>query len=270
MSIGLTLLLIVICVLVEGFFSGSEIALVSVDRIRLRHDAKSGHKDSKLVVKLLRRPERILGTTLIGTNVCTVTSTMLATALSYKYWQDAGVFVAIMCMSIVNWIFAEIVPKSIFQQYADTITLKIARPLRIISLILTPLVRLFSGLASYIATLLGGSLSSKLPFISKEELKILMKISDRGDVKPKERQMIGRLLSFKEKKAEDVMVPLINVTAMPEDSSVAEAVRTISLSKHRRLPIFRERVDRIIGILNSFDIIGENTRKPIRRYIRTA
>ncbi|MDD5230081.1 MAG: hemolysin family protein [Candidatus Marinimicrobia bacterium] len=270
MSAGLTILIIVICVLGEAFFSGSEIALVSADRIRLRHNAKKGHKDSKFVVSLLKRPERILGTTLIGTNVCTVTNTMLATALSYKYWQEAGVFVAIVCMSFVNWIFAEIVPKSIFQQYADVIILKIARPLRMISLILTPLIRIFSGLASYLSTLFGGRLSSKLPFISKEELKILMKISDQGDVKPEERQMIGRLLSFKEKKAEDVMVPLIQVTALPEDSLVAEAVQNISESKHRRLPVYKERIDKIIGILNSFDIIGENFNTPIRRYIRTA
>jgi CBS domain containing-hemolysin-like protein len=267
---GLAILIIAICVLGEGFFSGSEIALVSVDRIRLRHDAKMGQKDAKLVINLLKRPEWVLGTTLIGTNICTVTSTMLATAIAYRYFQGAGVFVAIFCMSLINWIFAEIVPKSIFQQYADVIAPKIARPLRIMSLVLAPLVRVFSGIASYITTALGGELSHKLPFISKEELKILMKISDKSDVNPNEREMIGRLLSFKEKKAEDVMVPLIQVTALPEDASVPEAARIISESKHRRLPVYRERVDNIIGILNSFDVIGENNNTPIRRFIRPA
>ena len=97
-----------------------------------------------------------------------------------------------------------------------------------------------------------------------------MKISDKSDVNPNEREMIGRLLSFKEKKAEDVMVPLIQVTALPEDASVPEAARIISESKHRRLPVYRERVDNIIGILNSFDVIGENNNTPIRRFIRPA
>ncbi|HPC36283.1 MAG TPA: hemolysin family protein [Candidatus Marinimicrobia bacterium] len=267
---GLAILIIAVCVLGEGFFSGSEMALVSVDRISLRHNAKRGQKDAKLVASLLKQPEWVLGTTIIGTNICTVTSTMLATALSYKYLQGAGVFVAIFCMSLINWIFAEIVPKSIFQQYADVIAPKIARPLRIMSLILTPLVRLFSGIASYITTALGGELSHKLPFISKEELKILMKISDKTNVDPNERKMIGRLLSFKEKKAEDVMVPLIQVTALPEDAIVQEAVQIISESKHRRLPVYRERVDNIIGILNSFDVIGENNNNPIRGFIRPA
>ena len=86
---GLAILIIAICVLGEGFFSGSEIALVSVDRIRLRHDAKMGKKDAKLVINLLKRPEWVLGTTLIGTNICTVTSTMLATAIAYRYFHGA-------------------------------------------------------------------------------------------------------------------------------------------------------------------------------------
>lgn len=270
MTVGLTVLIIVFCVLGEAFFSGSEIALISVDRIRLRHNAKIGHRSSQLVVNLLKRPERILGTTLIGTNLCTVTSTTLATAICYQIWQGTGVVIAIVSMSFVNWIFAEIVPKSIFQQYSNVIVLKIARPLRIISLILAPLVRIFAGLASYMATSLGGRPNSKLPFISKDELKILMKINDQGDVKPNERKMIDRLLSFKEKKAEDVMVPLIHVTALPEKATVTEAIRAISNSKHRRLPIFRERIDKVIGILNSFDIIGEPQNTPIRRFIRPA
>jgi len=270
MSTGLTLIIIGLCVLGEAFFSGSEMALISVDRIRLRHNAKIGHKSSRLVMSLLKRPEWILGTTLIGTNICTVTSTTLATAKCYQLWQGPGVFIAILGMSLINWIFAEIVPKSIFQQYSNTIVLKIARPLRIISLMFAPVIRIFASIASFISTVLGGRPSGKLPFISKEELKILMKISDQSEVKPNERKMIGRLLSFKEQKAEDVMVPLINVTALPEKAAVEEAVRVISETKHRRLPIYRDRIDKVIGILNSFDIIGENLNTSLRKYVRPA
>jgi CBS domain containing-hemolysin-like protein len=270
MPVGLTIVIILLCVLGEAFFSGSEIALVSVDRIRLRHNAKMGHRSSQLVMKMLRRPERILGTTLIGTNLCTVTSTTLATAMCYHLWHSGGVIVAIIGMSLINWIFAEIVPKSIFQQYSNTIVLKIARPLRIISILLVPLVRIFAGLASYLATMLGGHPSSKLHFISKDELKILVKINEQGDVRPNERKMIGRLLSFKEKKAEDVMVPLIHVTALPDNATVEDAITIISESKHRRVPIYRERVDQVIGILNSFDIIGEKYNAQIRRFLRPA
>jgi len=268
MPTGLTILIILLCVLAEAFFSGSEIALVSVDRIRLRHNAKIGHRSSQMAMKLLNKPELVLGTTLIGTNLCTVINTTLATATCYQIWGESGLIIAILGMSFINWIFAEIVPKSIFQQYSNVIVLKIARPLRIVSLILTPLVRIFAGLASYIATSLGGRPNSKLPFISKDELKILMRINDQGDVKPNERKMIDRLLSFKEKKAEDVMVPLIHVTALPEKATVTEAIRAISSSKHRRLPVYRERIDKVIGILNSFDIIGEPQHTPIRRFIR--
>ncbi len=272
MSTITTILIILICVLGEAFFSGSEMAIVSVDKLRLRHSAKAGNRPSRLVLEMLKKPEWILGTTLLGTNIFTITSTTVASSQLYILFGPIGIPIAIIVMSFINWIFTEIVPKSVFQQLTNSITPKIVYILRGFSLLFFPLVWLFSRIAMLLASLFGGAKSdSKIPFISKEELKLLMKMTtDKGDVKPYERKMINRLLTFTETEVQDIMVPLIDIAALSDKTLIKEAIQTFVKTKHRRLPIYSDRIDKIIGILNSFDILSENGNKKIKPFIRAA
>ncbi|MBL7136369.1 MAG: HlyC/CorC family transporter [Candidatus Marinimicrobia bacterium] len=272
MSTITTILIILICVLGEAFFSGSEIAIISVDKLRLKHSAKAGHRPSRLALEMLKKPEWILGTTLLGTNIFTITSTTLISSQLYILLGPAGIPIAIAIMAFTNWIFAEIVPKSVFQQLTNSLTPRIAYILRGFSLLFLPLIWLFSKTAGLLASLFGGAKAdSKIPFISKEELKILMKMTtDKGDVKPSERKMINRLLTFTETEAQDIMLPLIDVAALSDKTFVKEAIQQFVQTKHRRLPIYSNRIDKIIGILNSFDILDENKNKKIKPFIRAA
>lgn len=265
------LLIIFLCIVGEAFFAGAEIGLISVDRINLRHRAKIGHKPSIRVQELLKHPEWLLGTTLIGTNLCVALNTTLTTSLFYRWFGADGIVYAIFTLSLVNWIFAEIVPKSIFQHYADSLAPRISFLLYFVSIVLYPLVWLFTKAGSILAAIAGGRFSTNLPFITREEIKLLMKvIGEKSDIKTSERKMIDRLLSFKELTANDVMVPLIKVIAISEKATVQEARILVARWKHRRLPVYRERIDQIIGILNSFDILGEEPAVPIRNFIRPA
>ena len=272
MSTILTILIILICVLGEAFFSGSEIAIISVDKLRLRHSAKAGHRPSRLALEMLKKPEWILGTTLLGTNIFTITSTTLISSQLYILLGPIGIPIAIAIMAFTNWIFAEIVPKSVFQQLTNSLTPRIAYILRGFSLLFFPLIWLFSKTAGLLASLFGGAKADlKVPFISKEELKLLMRITtDKGDVKPSERKMINRLLTFTETEAQDIMLPLIDVAALSDKTFVKEAIQQFVQTKHRRLPIYSDRIDKIIGILNSFDILDENKNKKIKPFIRAA
>ena len=272
MSTITTILIILICVLGEAFFSGSEIAIISVDKLRLRHSAKAGHRPSRLALEMLKKPEWILGTTLLGTNIFTITSTTLISSQLYILLGPIGIPIAIAIMAFTNWIFAEIVPKSVFQQLTNSLTPRIAYVLRGFSLLFFPLIWLFSKTAGLLASLFGGAKADlKIPFISKEELKLLMRMTtDKGDVKPSERKMINRLLTFTETEAQDIMLPLIDVAALSDKTFVKEAIQQFVQTKHRRLPIYSDRIDKIIGILNSFDILDENKNKKIKPFIRAA
>jgi CBS domain containing-hemolysin-like protein len=272
MSLPVAILIIILAALAEGFFSGSEIAIVSIDKFRLRHNAKLGHRPSRLVLEMLKKPEWVLGTTLVGTNICTVLSTTLAAAQFYILFGEWGILVSILVMAFINWIFAEIVPKSIYQQLSNTIALKVAYPLRFFTILFFPVVFLFSKIAYYLAYLVTGSKPDRAsPFVSREELKMLMSMTERkGDVKPTEKKMISRLLTFTETEAKEIMVPLIEVDVVSENATVKEAAMKVAETKHRRLPVFSGRVDKIVGILNSFDILGEKGNRKIKPFIRQA
>ncbi|HZX09343.1 MAG TPA: hemolysin family protein [Acidobacteriota bacterium] len=272
MSIPLHIIIIMICVLGEAFFSGSEMAIVSVDKIQLRHASKKGHKPSALTLKLLKKPEWILGTTLLGTNVATITSTTVSASLFYKLLGPMGIPVSIVIMSFVNWIFCEIVPKSIFQQLTDYITPRIAFVIRFFSFLFFPFIWLFLRISKGITVLFTGkSRNKKTPFVTREEMKHMMAFKQsKSDVKPSERQMINRLLDFSETEVSEIMVPLIDVKAISDKATVRDASKLYVETKHRRLPVFHKRIDRIVGILNSFDILGEKENKKIKSFIRKA
>lgn len=268
----ISIVIIFLCVLGEAFFSGSEIALVSVDRIRIKHLEKTGNRTAKLVSNTLKNPERILGTTLLGTNFCTITSTTIAASQFYLWLGPAGVPVSIVIMTFVNLIFAEIVPKSIFQQKSNDIVMRSIHILRLFMLFFFPVVWLFSKIAVMITWIFGGKKSdSDEGFVSREELRLLMKMKhDTGNVKPSERRMINRLLHFTETNVKEIMIPLIEVAALSDSSTIYEATEKFVQTKHRRIPIFRDRVDRIIGILNSFDVLDEDPKRKIKSLVRPA
>jgi len=268
---GILIVIILICVFGEGFFSGSEIALFSADRLRLRHEAKLGNVPARQVLEALRNPEWILGTTLFGTNFCMVLGSTLATLLFYSLFDAKGVPLAIALMALINWIFAEIVPKSIFQHYNNQLAIRVYPVLKFFAWLFYPVVWIFSRVASLIVTSLSGKPASDLPFINREEIQLLMRvISERSDIKPAERKMIDRLLDFKAQRVDEVMIPLINVSALNVRDKVRDAVALIAQTKHRRFPIYHQRIDRIIGILNSFDILGENGNASLKKFYRSA
>ncbi len=126
MDILVALLIMVICLMAEAFFSGSEIGIVSADRLKLRHQAAKGSRGARLALRMLEKPEWLLSTTLVGTNIAVVTNTTIATALVIQVFGEQYGWLAILLVAPLIWIFGEIVPKSVFQQRADSLTPRVA------------------------------------------------------------------------------------------------------------------------------------------------
>ncbi len=269
MDLPLSLILIFLCLLFEAFFSGSEIAIVAADKIRLRHLARKGSGTAQLISNALKRPERLLGTTLIGTNLSVVTSTTIATSLLVRKFGESGVLYTALIMTPLLLFLGEVIPKNLFQQRADSVSLKVIRPLWLFFYLFYPLIYLLSQFAGLLSRAIGGS-SEGIPFVTKEELKSVLKIRDKGsDLKVSEKSMIHRIFSFSETTVKEVMIPLIEVVAITEEATVADAIEKIAQKGYSRLPIYRSRIDEIVGILNSFDLLGATQReKSIQPFIR--
>jgi putative hemolysin len=269
MDVLLTVLAMIACLAAEAFFSGSEIGIVSADRMRLRHEAAQGSPGARLALKMLKKPEWLLSTTLVGTNISVVTNTTLGTALVINLFGEQYSWLTILIVAPLIWIFGEIVAKSVFQQCSDVITPWAIFPLRVASYLFLPVLIFFAGVTRLATKLLGGE--SRNPFTLREEIAAMMEMSAvEGDISPMERRMIRRVFNFGETTVGDIMVPLIDVAGVAVETTCGEARRTAVEHAHKRLPVYEGRVDRIIGTLNALDLLGEMADKPIESHVRAA
>ena len=267
MDVLITLLIMVLCLLVEGFFSGSEIGVVSADQMKLRHQAANGSRGAQLALSMLKKPEWLLSTTLVGTNIAVVTNTTLMTALMIELFGEQASWLAIVIVAPLIWIFGEIVPKSVFQQRADTITPIVIFPLKIASYVFWPILIVFSLLTRMLTRLFGGMGQS--PFTLREQIITMLEMpAEKGDIDASESDMIRRLFSFSETTIEEAMVPLIDVVAIDKGLNRGEALDLAARHHHVRLPVYEERVDRVVGMLHVLDLLGLNADQPIASDIR--
>jgi len=268
-DILLTFGLMLACLVAEGFFSGSEMGVVSADRMKLRHDAAKGSLGAKLALDMLNKPEWLLSTTLVGTNISVVANTTMATALMLQLFGEYGSWLAVALVAPLIWVFGEIVPKSVFQQRADVITPRVIFLLKFFSWLFYPILLVFSLLTRLLAMLVGDKSGKQNPFTLREEIFALMQMStDGGDIDRRESAMIRRLFNFEETTVAEVMMPLIDVVGIEQGATCGEAMRIARVKAHKRLPVYAKRVDRIVGLIDALELLGVDPQEPISAYIR--
>ena len=274
MDLILQLLVILVFLVLKGFFSGSELAMVNSDKIHLRHEARMGNPGAKLVLNLFRTPDVMLGTTLVGTNIATVTITTLGTLIFVRLFGDAGDIVSVLVFTPFLLIFGEIVPKSIFQQKADTIVTRIIYGLRFFSYVFYPVIFVFSRVARFAARLFGGASSASSGFISKDELRVLIDLSETAsDSAATSKQRIRRIFRFADTTVGEVMTPLAEVIGFNETREMAEAVRRVWSSGFNRLPVFRGNITNVTGVmtLSTWDLLlPDIEQRPVSDFVRPA
>jgi putative hemolysin len=255
-SAELTVTILAACVLAEAFFAGSEIAVVSADRTKLRHRADGGDRAARMALAFLEHPQRLLATTLLGTSGAIVIATSLVTFLLLERFTH-GALLAVAMVAPALLVFGELVPKTIFQQNADRWVTVLIWPLRAASLAFAPAVYILGRFTSFVALAL--KVEERRAQVTRDELRLLLETAPAGSVPAipeAERSMITNVLDFGDTTVYDVMMPLSEVTALPEDATLAEAVIEIADKQHTRIPIYRERVDQIVGVLHAFDLLA--------------
>jgi CBS domain containing-hemolysin-like protein len=254
--IGMLLLL-----LLKGFFSGSEIALVNSDKIKLRHEAKQGSDGAKLALRLFRNPEVLLSTTLVGTNLSTIALTTIGTLLMIQLGGDGGEFYAFLIFTPIFLILGEIVPKSIYQQKSDAITPVIIYPLQWASYIFYPIIFIFSRLARLAARMVGAGKSDQTFFITREQLLTLVEQAEHGAaLSAFDRGRIRRVIRFAETTVKEAMIPISETRVISHDGNRAEAVAMVRKHGFNRLPVYDGSTNNIIGVvtLSTWDMMEEN------------
>ncbi len=259
-----------LCLTLEAFFSGSEIALIAANPKKIRKSPKLPSSRIKLTLKLLKNRERLLATTLCGTNLSVVTNTILITSLFISFFGEKGGIYSILILSPILLIFGEIIPKTFFQQSATRIAPWVSYPVWLASYFFYPLIIFVSKLTNIIFLLAGIKKSKETLFVTREELKLILKMSKKGsDLTTGEVNMINRLFDFSHTTVKEAMIPFIEVSAVEDKDTVKEAIAIISKKGYSRLPVYNERIDNIIGIVNSFDLLNTPNDQSIKSLIRT-
>jgi putative hemolysin len=251
-SLGLATGLIALCLLSEGFFSGSEIAVVSADRHRLKARAAEGSMGAKLALRMLERPEFLVGTCLIGTNVSTVGAATIATAALAEVLGGRPQLLVVALIFPLTLVIGELVPKSIFQARADTLAPIIVFPLRAFSFAIYPMLLVLEFCSKTLLRLTGGE---PKPGVTREEIRGLLQASGELRLDDVDRNLIKRVFAFTEASVEDVMVPLIEVDMVSQDADVRQAIDRIETSGHSWLPVYQDRVDNVIGVIHHSDLL---------------
>ena len=264
----------IILLVLQGFFSGSEIALVHADRLKLHHLANKGNKAAAKVLRLFKKPEVLLGTTLVGTNISVVTLTTLGTVLMIKLFGEQGDLYAFLVFTPLLLLFGEVVPKSVYQQKADQLSLIVIFPLQIFLWLFYPVVFLFSWVARMAARLAGIKMSTSELFVNREQIRTVVEMAERGaNIDVFDRDRIMRVMRYADTSVGNVMVPIAEMTTIAAHIKTREAIRLAKKHGHFRLPVFEEEQNQITGVVSFtiWDLMDpELVDKPLSSLIQPA
>jgi putative hemolysin len=259
-------------VLIQGLFAGSEIALLSADRLQLQSRAKSGSRLAARALALVKEPERIFSTTLLLTSLCVVTSSVLIALWVIDTYGAQSDLLAIAITSPVIVLFGEVLPKTLFQLNANRAAPWVAPLVQggfyVFFPITSVLGRYTSRLSRAIDPLEELIVGKKRS--TREELRALVS-SSRSDseITTSEKRLIRRILDFKGTEAQHALIPLVKVDAIELEATVFDALESFQQHRHSRMPVYSERVDNIVGILDVGDLFSAaDTDAPVKTYMR--
>ncbi len=255
--IAIEIIVLVVLILLSGFFSASETALMSLSKIRLKHMVESNVKNANKIEELLDRPDKMLGSILLGNNAVNIAATSVATALVILLFPNGrgGVAFVTAIMTVLILVFGEITPKSLAVEYTEKISLFVARPILFLSKLFSPLIFLLTKITAFIIRLFGGEVNVKKPFITTEELRTLVDVSSQeGILEHDEKEMIYNIFEFSDLRIKDVMVQRMDMLSVPIDATYSEVIEMFNSKKFSRLPVYDDTIDNIVGILYSKDL----------------
>lgn len=275
MLIALFVSAVLICLVLSAFYSGSETALVSVNKIRLNQLVEEENSKAQIIHRLVESPDRMLALTLVGTNLANVLIALFGESLTENvllgFNENLTDAITIVYITVLLLIFGEILPKTIFRVKADILALRFAYVLRLSEYVLAPLIYFVQTVTKFLVTIIDRGSSSPNPDAQREELRLIATMGEAsGNLHAEQRRMIHSLLNFQNRTVAQVMVPLVDMVAIEKTTTCDDFLQITADSGYSRIPVYDGRVYDIIGIVNLLDVIySENLPETIEPFIRT-
>ena len=272
-STGTLFIVLIILILLSGFFSGSETALMTLNRYRMKSLARKGHRGAKLARYLLQRPDRLLGLILLGNNFVNILASAIASLIAMRYYGESGIAIATGILTFVILVFAEVTPKTLAALKPDTFAY-------IAAFIYTPLQKIFYPLVWFVNLISNKMLaifgvhpaSSGGDSLNADELRMVVHEA-RQFIPGKHTDMLLGILDLEHISVEDIMIPRNEVTGIDLNDDWSDVVQQITNSHRTRVPVFKDSIDNTIGILHLRKVLNlavrdELTRETLESLIR--
>jgi putative hemolysin len=251
----LYVVLFIVCLILSAFFSSSETAFISLQKVRVQHLIDNKVRGARLVSKMIAKPERLLSTILLGNNFVNTAAAALATALAIKFWPSQGVLISTIAVTILLLIFCETTPKTIATRHAERLSLTFAGPIRALAWLLTPFVVALSWIAMGFSKMFGGAPVPK-SLASEEEIRTMISMGHReGTVEEEEAEMLHNVFDFGNRPVMEVMVPRTEVIWITRGTKLADFLKLYAENPLSRFPVYEDNIDNVVGILAVKDIV---------------
>jgi len=259
----LYLVLLIVCLFLSAFFSSSETAFISLQRIRIEQMVNTKVRGAKRVARMVEQPEKLLSTILLGNNFVNTAAAALATALAIKFWPEQGVIIATIVVTIVLLIFCETTPKTIATRHAEKLSLAFAQPIAAMSWLFTPFVVALSWIASGFSKIFGGTPVPR-SLASEEEIRTMISVGHKeGTLEKEEAEMLHKVFEFGNNPVKEVMVPRTEVVWVEKGTKLADFLKLYTRSPLSRFPVYEDKMDNVVGILSVKDVLMAQAKKTI-------
>ena len=252
-SISIYIIILAVLVVLSAYFSASETAFLSLNRIRMKNLVEDGNKRARLVLKLYDNYDKVLSTILVGNNIVNIAAASIATVLIVKLFDDSrGPAIATVVMTVALLIFGEISPKTIAKEKADGFAMTTAPVLNAIVFVLTPINFIFSLWKKLLSRVF--KFSDNDAITEEELLTIVEEAESEGGIDSEEGELIRSAIEFSELEASDILTPRVDVVAVSTEDSQERISRTFVETGFSRLPVYENTIDHIVGVIHQKDL----------------
>ncbi|MBI4707043.1 MAG: HlyC/CorC family transporter [Candidatus Omnitrophica bacterium] len=257
MYIPFVLILLFVFIILSFFFSASETSIIGLSKIRLRHMIQKGVKNAGKVENLLIKVDKVIAAILIGNNIVNIAISALVTGIFVQaFGYRWGVIFSTFITTFTVLIFCEVTPKILASKHAEKVALFTAPIMGVVIKILNPLIVFFIGISNFILKIFRMPQTKRSPLITEEELRTIIEIgAEEGILDQEEKKMLQRIFEFGNTRAGDVMVPLDKITAVSSQASHEELLNVFVEEGHARLPVYKDKLENIIGIVHGRDLL---------------
>jgi putative hemolysin len=264
--------ILVLAFVVTALFSAAEMSFIAANRLRLRHLAEAGNRNATRYLESFKQPQRLLSTAMMGSTIAHIAASSVATWALMPMIGGAAALVVTLALTPLMLVFGEVIPKAVAREWATALILRLYPLIELASKVLAPLSVSANALVGGALSIVGHRRITARAFVSREELKLLLQMEpEEADVTSTEAEMIDKIFDLGETTVRAVMVPMVEVAALPETASPDECVRLIAERGFSRIPIYADRIFNVVGVVTAMDLLRQGaTTTDVRAFMRPA